>query len=93
MAIAKLHPTLKKTEVEVMWKGCHLERGKTKVGGGNIVPEQGPQVVQLLLPLCHSLIDEANQLLEVVDACQEGESLASIGCTHLFGPLLGTPSS
>ena len=81
MAIAKLHPTLKKTEVEVMWIGCHLERGKTKVGGGNIVPEQGPQVVQLLFPLCHSLIDQANQLLEVVDACQGGESLASIGCT------------
>ena len=64
-----------------MWKACHLERGKTKVGGGNIVPEQGPQVVQLLLPLCHSLVDEANQLLEVVDACQGGESLASIGRT------------
>ena len=48
VAIAKLHPALKKREVEEMWFCWHLERREAKVRGGNIVPEQGPQVVQLL---------------------------------------------
>ena len=70
VAIAELHPTLKNTEFKVLRIGCHLERREAKVRGSNKVPEQGPQVVQLLRPLGHSLIDQANQLLELVDACQ-----------------------
>ena len=66
----KVDRKLKKREVEEMWFCWHLERREAKVGGGDEVPEQGPQVVQLLRPLSHSLIDEADQLLELVDACQ-----------------------